>query len=133
MLSAATRLRRGFAGWARASGWDIKDLMAYVGWKDMKSALRYLETSDASLQARFEAGLAPGAAAPALKSVMGPALEVQPVPPVSLNPSQSTAAVLQVSISLGRLSALSRGLAQARRLIEQTCLERFAMRGRSPI
>jgi integrase len=50
-------MRRGFAGWARASGWDIKELMEYVGWKDVKSAMRYLDTSDSSLQARFEQGL----------------------------------------------------------------------------
>ena len=46
-------LRRGFAGWARASGWDIKELMEYVGWKDVKSAMRYLDASDSSLHARF--------------------------------------------------------------------------------
>ncbi|WP_318656768.1 tyrosine-type recombinase/integrase, partial [Rhizobium phaseoli] len=50
-------MRRGFAGWARASGWDIKELMEYVGWKDVKSAMRYLGASDSSLQARFEQGL----------------------------------------------------------------------------
>jgi integrase len=50
-------MRRGFAGWARASGWDIKELMEYVGWKDVKSAMRYLDASDSSLQARFEQGL----------------------------------------------------------------------------
>jgi integrase len=44
-------MRRGFAGWARASGWDIKELMEYVGWKDVKSAMRYLDASDSSLQA----------------------------------------------------------------------------------
>ena len=31
-------MRRGFAHWARASGWDIKELMEYVGWKDVTSA-----------------------------------------------------------------------------------------------
>lgn len=36
-------MRRGFATWASASGWDIKSLMSYVGWKDMKSALRYVD------------------------------------------------------------------------------------------
>ncbi len=38
-------LRRGFATWASANGWDIKALMTYVGWKDMKSALRYIDPS----------------------------------------------------------------------------------------
>nr|WP_315189790.1 site-specific integrase [uncultured Albidiferax sp.] len=54
-------LRRGFAGWARASGWDIKELMEYVGWKDIKSAMRYLDTPKAELQNRFERGLQKGA------------------------------------------------------------------------
>lgn len=38
-------LRRGFATWAHQSGWDLKSLMSYVGWKDMKSALRYVEAN----------------------------------------------------------------------------------------
>lgn len=37
-------MRRGFATWASANGWDIKALMSYVGWKDMKSALRYVDS-----------------------------------------------------------------------------------------
>jgi site-specific recombinase XerD len=51
-------LRRGFAGWARSSGWDIKELMAYVGWKDVDSALRYLDAPTTGLQQRFERSLA---------------------------------------------------------------------------
>lgn len=39
-------MRRGFATWASANGWDIKGLMSYVGWKDMKSALRYVDASN---------------------------------------------------------------------------------------
>ena len=38
-------LRRGFATWAHRSGWDLKSLMSYVGWKDMKSAMRYIDAS----------------------------------------------------------------------------------------
>jgi integrase len=38
-------LRRGFATWASANGWDLKALMDYVGWKDVKSALRYVDAS----------------------------------------------------------------------------------------
>ena len=38
-------LRRGFASWAHQSGWDLKSLMNYVGWKDMKSAMRYVEAT----------------------------------------------------------------------------------------
>ncbi|MCD5972015.1 tyrosine-type recombinase/integrase [Pseudomonas quasicaspiana] len=38
-------LRRGFATWATNNGWDIKSLMSYVGWKDVKSALRYVDAA----------------------------------------------------------------------------------------
>lgn len=50
-------LRRGFAGWARSNGWDLKDLMEYVGWRDIKSAMRYLDTAPHELKERFERGL----------------------------------------------------------------------------
>lgn len=52
-------LRRGFANWARDAGWDLRELMAYVGWKDMKSALRYLDAGGSGLQARFAQALGP--------------------------------------------------------------------------
>lgn len=42
-------LRRGFATWAHSSGWDLKSLMSYVGWKDMKSAMRYVEATPFSV------------------------------------------------------------------------------------
>mgnify|MGYP001212975770 CR=1 FL=1 len=38
-------LRRGFATWANDNGWDTKSLMQYVGWKDVKSAMRYIDTT----------------------------------------------------------------------------------------
>lgn len=38
-------LRRGFATWATANGWELKSLMSYVGWKDAKSALRYIDSA----------------------------------------------------------------------------------------
>ena len=113
-------LRRGFAGWARASGWDIKELMEYVGWKDVKSAMRYLDASDSSLQARFEQGL----------TALAPAVP-QPPPPLLLLTEQAegttTVAVLRVTLVLARFSKQSRGLARGHRMIEQTCFERFAM------
>ena len=46
-------LRRGFAGWARNSGWDLKEMMDYVGWADVKSAMRYLDERDLAVKARF--------------------------------------------------------------------------------
>ena len=50
-------LRRGFAGWANSNGWDLKELMDYVGWRDIKSAVRYLDVTPVELKARFERGL----------------------------------------------------------------------------
>jgi integrase len=40
-------LRRGFATWAMGNGWDLKSLMNYVGWKDIKSAMRYIDPAEA--------------------------------------------------------------------------------------
>lgn len=56
-------LRRGFAGWACVSGWDLQELMEYVGWRDVGSAMRYLDGAGHDLNARFEAGLSSGKAA----------------------------------------------------------------------
>lgn len=50
-------LRRGFAGWANANGWDLKELMEYVGWRDLRSAIRYLDVTPEGLRERFERGL----------------------------------------------------------------------------
>ena len=36
-------LRRGFATWANANQWSAKALMDYVGWRDVQSAMRYVE------------------------------------------------------------------------------------------
>nr|WP_294973317.1 site-specific integrase [uncultured Pseudomonas sp.] len=36
-------LRRGFATWASDNGWSQKALMDYVGWRDARSALRYIQ------------------------------------------------------------------------------------------
>lgn len=36
-------LRRGFATWASRNQWDSKSLMAYVGWRDVQSAARYID------------------------------------------------------------------------------------------
>ena len=45
-LYSSHSLRRGFANWAISSGWDIKTLMSYVGWKDVQSAARYVDAAD---------------------------------------------------------------------------------------
>lgn len=50
-------LRRGFAGWANANGWDMKALMEYVGWRDVRSAMRYIDGGDPFARRRIEASL----------------------------------------------------------------------------
>ena len=50
-------LRRGFANWAMSSGWDTKTLMEYVGWKNIHSALRYIDAADPFSQSRIERSL----------------------------------------------------------------------------
>ena len=57
-------LRRGFASWANGQSWDLKALMEYVGWKDMKSAMRYIE-SRALFQNAVQVLPAPNQAEPA--------------------------------------------------------------------
>jgi integrase len=46
-------LRRGFAAWATSNGWDLKTLMEYVGWRDVQSAMRYVEVSDPFAQVQL--------------------------------------------------------------------------------
>jgi integrase len=45
-LYSGHSLRRGFANWATSNGWDLKTLMQYVGWRDVNSAMRYIESAD---------------------------------------------------------------------------------------
>lgn len=52
-------LRRGFTNWATSNGWDLKMLMEYVGWKNIHSAMRYLESADPFAQHRIESRLVP--------------------------------------------------------------------------
>lgn len=51
-------LRRGFANWAASNGWDVKSLMEYVGWRDIKSALKYLDASVSFAKDRMEHSMA---------------------------------------------------------------------------
>lgn len=69
-------LRRGFAGWANANGWDVKVLMEYVGWRDVRSAMRYIDGGDPFARQRIEASLP----APAVQSSPAlPAPEASPL------------------------------------------------------
>lgn len=102
-------LRRGFANWADANGWDIKALMEYVGWRDVKSAMRYLDADDPFAQQRIERGL-----------TEAPAASVRQLPAPRSTPAIELG--LDVRINLTRFSPQTRGLKKAHRLIEELCL-----------
>lgn len=110
-------LRRGFAQWAGSSGWDIRELMTYVGWRDIKAAMRYLDGVDVGLKARFEQGLDQGLLAPApspSKSIP----QLPALPEVALT-------TIEISILLTPFNGSSRAKAKALREMGKTCLARF--------
>ncbi|MDT0618600.1 site-specific integrase [Salinisphaera sp. P385] len=104
-------LRRGFAGWASANGWDARALMEYVGWKDIHSAMRYIDAPDAFGRERIEAALA--------------ALPDNETAPAPIKPSPSIISPVVVPLIL-ELSLTPRrqrqSVAKARQTIETICL-----------
>ena len=104
-------LRRGFATWAQASGWDTKSLMEYVGWRDVKSALRYIESS---------VGFETHDASPPAVSVS----RARPEPPVS----SWTERQVDLKLSIERYHAKYSLHQKARDLIERICLKTHKMR-----
>lgn len=56
-LYSSHSLRRGFASWATANGWELKTLMEHVGWKNAQSAMRYIDSDDPFNRHRIEAAL----------------------------------------------------------------------------
>lgn len=103
-------LRRGFAGWASANGWDVKSLMEYVGWRDAQSALRYLDGSDPFARNRIEASL------PSLQT--SPTILALP-PPETV---ELATVALELTLLLTPFTSRGKGPAKARRLIEEICL-----------
>ncbi|WP_343651321.1 site-specific integrase [Herbaspirillum sp.] len=61
-LYSAHSLRRGFASWASANGWEMRTLMEYVGWKNLNSASRYVDSPDPYHRAMLERLLPPAPA-----------------------------------------------------------------------
>jgi integrase len=53
-LYSSHSLRRGFANWATTNGWDLKTLMEYVGWKNVQTAIRYVEATDPYAKRRID-------------------------------------------------------------------------------
>ena len=105
-------LRRGFAGWASANGWDVRALMEYVGWKDVHSAMRYIDAPDAFGQQRIEAALATVPIATTL-----PLHPTLPPPPIA--PPATVVLILVLRLTPRRKG---RSVAKARQTIETICL-----------
>ena len=103
-------LRRGFANWANANGWDIKSLMAHVGWRKVDTAMRYV---DASLPF-LPVDTAPSPAPP----------QVISTPPVAITSPPIPNAELTVQFALTSYTQSSRRRSRARQLIEAACLAR---------
>lgn len=118
-------LRRGFATWANANQWDLKMLMEYVGWKDVRSAMRYIDAADPFAQHRIESALAPPAA-PVPPPVAIPSTAPEQHPMAAPKPVAQTR--LTVHLHIERNSKFVRGKSKARRWIEQFCLSPFQMR-----
>ena len=107
-------LRRGFAQWAGVSGWDIRELMSYVGWRDVKAAMRYLDGVSIDQKARFEQGLEK--ALP--EKLPSPTPQLPNLPAVALT-------TIEVSIDLSAFNGSRRAVANALRDMENTCLAQF--------
>lgn len=118
-LYSGHSLRRGFANWATANGWDLKTLMEYVGWKNVHSAIRYVESADPFAQHRIESTL------PAALPV--PSTFVGPVPTVGDTPAANIVK-LDVTLSLERYTKLVRGIKRAHKMIEEICFAPHRMR-----
>lgn len=105
-------LRRGFAGWANNNGWDVRALMEYVGWKDVHSAMRYIDAPDAFGQQRIEAALAAMPMSPLVLS--SPAL-----PPPAAAPPTTVALILVLHLTPRRKR---HSVTKGRKTIETICL-----------
>ena len=107
-------LRRGLAQWAGMSGWDLRELMNYVGWRDVKAAMRYLDGVSTDQKARFEQGL--DRALPETSSASTP--QLPSLPEVSLT-------TIEVSLDLSAFNGSRRAVANALRDMTSTSLSRF--------
>lgn len=108
-------LRRGFAQWAGMSGWDIRELMNYVGWRDVKAAMRYLDGVSSDQKERFERGLDRALS----EKLPAPTPQLPNLPEVAFT-------TIEVSIDLSAFNGGSRrAVANALRDMASTCLARF--------
>jgi integrase len=108
-LFSSHSLRRGFATWANAQGWDTKSLMEYVGWKDVQSAMRYIDSPDPFAQYRTETGIA------------------TVIAPIEQDEQKTIQTLLEVLLVLEPYSKLSKRTDRAKKLIEGYCLSPLSM------
>ncbi|RQV01350.1 Tn3 family resolvase [Burkholderia cenocepacia] len=120
-------LRRGFATWANSNGWDLKMLMEYVGWKDVRSAMRYIDSADPFAQHRIESALTMMPPPPPTQPAVAKPAKTQ-----SLADEVTTSSTPQTHLSLHlvieRNSKFVRGMSKARRWIEDFCHSLYEMR-----
>lgn len=105
-------LRRGFASWANSQSWDLKALMEYVGWRDVKSAMRYIDA-----QAPFQNALCP---VTAIDDPRSSALVEQKTPSAATR-------TLHVFMTLERYHKGVRTKKKAQEALERFCLQRYRM------
>lgn len=110
-------MRRGFANWATSSGWDVKELMEHVGWRDVGTAMRYIDASQDRFKAKFEQGLA--------KSVPAPAVATAPA--ASAVPPEQVA-VVHLRMLLTKLGGSRKGTERAQQQIEALHLKKYGVR-----
>jgi len=111
-------MRRGFANWATSSGWDVKDLMAHVGWRDVGTAVRYIDASQDRFKSKFEQGLA--------KSAPAPAVAASPV--ASAAPAPAQVAVVHLRMLLTKPGGSRKGTERAQQQIEALHLKKYGVR-----
>lgn len=119
-------LRRGFAGWATTNGWDIKELMEHVGWRDVNSALRYIDIPQDSMKSKFERALANSApeSTPMPESAAPPA-----APAIEQAPTATQQiATIHLRLLLTRPGGARRGTERAQKQIESVHLTKFGAR-----
>ena len=107
-------LRRGFANWASSNGWDLKELMEHVGWRDVSSALRYVDVSQEALKSKFERGLATSAQQAS-----------QPLEEMVVNHMVAT---IHLRMLLSKPGGSQRGAERVRKQIEMVQLAKFGVR-----
>lgn len=118
-------LRRGFANWASSNGWDLKELMEHVGWRDVSSALRYVDVSQDSLKSKFERGLA-ASASPAPQA---PPPAETPAANLSAKPTADRqVATIHLRLLLTKPGGSRRGTERAHKQIETVHLAKFGVR-----